>query len=121
MKAAAEITGSILSLITSWALHVAWDILKIAVFFAILWGAVRGVSNTSLPLIGDLVSWAKTTTPTFFGATFLSWIAENWLAIAILLVFLNSVFSRWILEELSTTGGYLHSPTRLQSRRNSDR
>lgn len=106
MREAAEVSGSILFLIASWALRVAWGILKIAVFVAILWGAVKGVSNTSLPLIGDLVSWAKSTTPTFFGATFLLWIAENWLTFAILLVFLNSVSSRWILEELSTTGGY---------------
>lgn len=106
MKEAAEVTGSILFVIASWAFRVAWGIVKIAVFLAILWGAIKNLSSTSLPVVGNIVSWAKTVTPGFFGAVFLSWVSENWMAIAVLLIFLNSVFSRQVLEELSKTGGY---------------
>jgi len=106
MKEAAEVTGSILFLLASWALRVVWGIIKIAVFLAILWGAVKNLSDTTLPVVGGVVSWAKTATPSFFGASFLSWVAENWMAFAVLIIFLNSVFSRWALKELSKTGGY---------------
>jgi hypothetical protein len=106
MKEAAEVTGSILFLIASWAFRVVWGIIKIALFFAIFWGAVKSLSNTSIPVIGDIINWAKTANPSFFGSIFLSWVAENWMSFAILLIFLNSVFSRWVLEELSKTGGY---------------
>jgi hypothetical protein len=106
MKEAAVVTGSIAFLITSWAFRVAWAVFKIAVFLAILWGAVKSFSSTSLPIVGGIVTWAKTVTPSFFGAAFLSWVAENWIGFAVLLIFLNSVFSRWTLEELSETGGY---------------
>ena len=106
MKEAIEVIGSILLLIVSWAFRLAWGIIKIVIFLAILWGAVKSLSNTSLPVIGDIVTWVKTTNPDFFGAAFLSWVAVNWMAFAILLIFLNSVFSRWVLEEISKTGGY---------------
>jgi len=106
MKEAAEATGLILFLIVSWAFRIAWGIIKIIVFLAILWGAVKSLSNTSLPVIGDIVGWVKTTNPSIFGATFLSWVAENWMAFAVLLIFLNSVFNRWVLKELSETDGY---------------
>ena len=106
MKEAAEVTASILFLIATWAFRVAWGIIKIAIFFAILWGAVKNLSTTSLPVVGSVVSWAQTTTPSFFGATFLSWVSDNWMALAVLLIFLNSVTSRRDLDDLSKTGGY---------------
>lgn len=106
MKEAAAVTGSILFLITSWAVRVAWGIVKIAIFLAILWGAIKSLSSTDIPVVGDIVTWVKTAAPVFFGANFLSWVSDNWIHLAVLLIFLNSVTSRWILKELSETGGY---------------
>ena len=80
MKEAATVTISMLYLIASWAFRIAWGITKIVVFLAILWGAVKSLSSTSLPVVGGIVSWTKTATPSFFGAAFLSWVAENWVA-----------------------------------------
>ena len=106
MKKAAEMIGSILLLIAFWTFRLVWRIIKIAVFLAILWGAIESLSNTSVPVIGDIVSLTKTANLSFFGVAFLSWIAENWMAFAILLIFLNSLFSRRALEELHETSSY---------------
>lgn len=109
MKEAGNGIGLILSLI-SWVairvFEVTWGLIKVAVFLAIVFGALKSLSGTSFPVIGDVVGWAKAANPSFFGAAFLLWVAENWMALALLLVFLNSVSSRRVLGELSKTGGY---------------
>ena len=106
MKEAAVLTGGLLFLIASLFFRVAWSIFKIAAFLAIMWGAIKGLSDTSLPVIGAIVSWAKIVSPSFFGASFLFWVSENWIGLAVLLIFLNSISANQTLDKLSETGGY---------------
>jgi hypothetical protein len=76
-------------------------------FLAIAWGAVRSLTATSLPIVGDFVAWAQTAPPGFIWAQFLSWIAENWRVFAASYIFFIVVFIiRPAIDELSQTGSY---------------
>ena len=83
-----------------------WRVLKVTVFLAVLWGAAASLTAIDLPIVGDVIAWAKSANPKFYGSTFLSWVADNWLPFAVIILLLNSMFSRWTLRELSETGGY---------------
>jgi hypothetical protein len=87
--------------------RVAWKIVKVLVFVATLWGAIKSLTDTSVPVIGGIVRWAKTFDPSFFGGSFLSWVAANWMSFAVLVIFLNSVFSRAIFDKLEKTSTYM--------------
>lgn len=98
---------SLLYLIVYRAIRVAWWILKLIIFFAILWGAARSLTTTSLPAVGDIVNWTHNVSPVFVGSRYFSWIAENWWVFAVCYVFLNSLFLRPKLNKLSETEDYL--------------
>jgi hypothetical protein len=98
---------SLLFLIIYRAIRVAWWILKLIIFLAILWGAARSLTTTSLPFVGDIVNWAHNASPVFVGSPYFSWVTENWWVFAVCYIFLNSLFLRPTLNKLSETGDYL--------------
>lgn len=98
---------SVLFLLIYRAIRVAWWVLKLITFLAILWGATRSLTSTSLPFVGDIVNWVHNVAPVFPGSRYFSWVAENWMVFAVCYIFLNSVFLRPYLNKLSETGDYL--------------
>lgn len=89
-----------------WLVMLGWRVLKAAVFLAVLWGAIASLTTNDIPVLGDVINLAKSTKLDFFGGVVLSWIAENWMTFAIIMILLTTLQNRWTLKELSETGGY---------------
>ncbi len=106
MNDIATALGSLLLLISLFVGRVIWAVLKLSILLCILWGALKSMSDTSLPLISDVIRLSKTSTLEFYGAEFFIWISNNWINFAILVIVINTIVINNSIQQLTKTSSY---------------
>ena len=84
----------------------AWWILKVVVFISVVWGFVKALSDTAMPILGTAISAVKSADPKFVGADLVLWISDNWMSVAVAIIFINSVLGLKVQRELEKTSRY---------------
>ena len=89
--------------VLDWSIELVWFLLKVFVAVGIGWGILRSLTPFPMETISYWQDQLQSPSPNLPGVAYISWVADNWLSLAVLTVLVLTIRSHRILRVVGIT------------------